>query len=372
MANRVAALTTFATTAPPWSLALLDANFSALFAAANDSSLGWANGVPTDSGSVNNYVVALPYGAPTAYNPGFSVTFIPLNSNTGPSNISVAGLGSVPIVDVFGNPLMAGYLVAGKAAQIQYTGTNFRLLNSSQSGGVSYYYDYDDFIHNSYFNSGPPQVYGTKLLASWGTGNYQAYATSIAGHPGIWQLQTGATNYSILAQPVVGDVVNANNGGPLFLDGTTSLLMRSIVQPNLLSANVDFTFGLWNIHANALATGTHQFLGFVGNLNRNANWLAYANASNTAITSTSTGIALTAGTWYTLEFAYNAATGVVTYYVNNVSVATVSANLPAAATPLYPTFQVLGNSGGTSSYLIDTYEFQANPGTPNRFLYGAI
>lgn len=376
MANRINPLTTFATTSPPWSLALLDANTNAIGAAINDSSLGWMNGIPNDTGSANNYVVTLPYGTPSGYNPGFTVTFIPTFTNTGASNINVNTLGPVPIVDVFGVALAAGLLVAGKAALIQYTGTNFRLLNSSQSGGISYYYDYDDFIvGNTGISAGATQGIGTKLLTAWingggisaplnGTGN------GIAGHPGIWRLSAAATNTAILSAIASTDPVAAAGNSSLYLDGVTNLLMRSILNPNAIGANVEFTFGLWQVHTGLLATGNNAFVGFVGNLNRNANWLAWSNSSNTLVTNTSTGIAYTAGTWYTLEMTYTASSGLLTFFINGASVATISTNLPAATVPLYPTFQVQGNSGGTTNMYLDTFEILANPGTPNRFLYG--
>lgn len=374
MANRVGALTTFATTSPPWSLALLDANTTALGNALNDSSLGWMNGIPNDTGIVNNYAVVLPYGTASGYNPGFTVTFIPTNTNTGASTLAVGGLGPVPIVDVFGNPLMAGFLVAGKAALVQYTGTNFRLLTSGQTGGVSYYYDYDDFVVGyPGISAGTVQGVGTKLLTSWivGGATSAALITSIPGHPGIWRLSAAASNAAVLAAVANGDNVATGGNSPLFLDGQTNILMRSILQPNALGTNVDITFGLWQIHDANLATGNYSFLGFAGNLNRNSNWLAWANSSNANVTSTSTGIALTAGTWYTLEFTYAAATGIMTYFINNTQVATVNTNLPAAATPLFPGFQVVGNAGGSSTLYVDTFEIQVNPGIANRFLYGA-
>lgn len=377
MPNRVAPPTTFASTSPPWSLALLDANFANLTAATNDSSLGWMNGVPNDTGTANNYVVTVPYGAPSAYNPGFSLTFIPSFTNTGASNISINALGPVTITDVFGNPLMAGLLVSGKAALIQYTGTNFRLLTSSQSGGVSYYYDYDDFVvgfPGISVSAGAPNAVGTKLLTSWvppSAGTSAALVTSIAGHPGIWRLSASAANCAILAAVTNLDNVGTGGNSPVFLDGVTNILLRSILQPNALGTNVDITFGLWQAHNFPVATSGYQFLGFLGNLNKNGSWLAYANASNTLVTSTSTGVALTAGTWYTLEFYYVASTGVVTFLINGTQVATVNTNLPTATTPLFPGFQVQGISGAASVLYIDTFEILVNPGPPNRFLYGA-
>lgn len=371
MANRITSYNTFAslTTA---STVNLDQNFTYTASGFEDSSLGWNNLVTVDSGSANNYVVTLPYGAPSNYNVGFLVEFIPANSNTGASNITISPLGSATIVDSFGNMLFAGAIVAGKLCQIVYTGTNFRLLNAYQTGGVPYYYDWDDFISGGAALGSGPSTLTTKLLASWGTGSgSNPYGTVVAGHPGIWQLTAGSGTYSILAVPAATDGGLGGQGGGCALDGSTNLMLRSILQPNVLGTNVDFTFGLWSLHAVGLATGTHVFAGFVGNLNRNADWLAYANSSSSSVTSNSTGVAMTAGTWYTLEFTYTASTGTLTFFVNGAQVTTINTNLPSSTTILYPGFQVLSNSG-SSTYLMDTYEISANPGVASRFLYGPI
>jgi hypothetical protein len=50
--------------------------------------LGYANAILTDTGSTNNYIVACPFGAPTVYNQGTEIYFIPANSNTDPSSVA--------------------------------------------------------------------------------------------------------------------------------------------------------------------------------------------------------------------------------------------------------------------------------------------
>jgi hypothetical protein len=132
MASRIGSLTQFAPLSPPWQLTQLDANFTAGVTAFNDSSLGYSNAISTDTGTANNYIVALPYGSPTGYNQGMLVTFIPANSNSGASTITVSPLGSAPITDLNGNALSAGLLVAGQKAVLVYIGTSFCLTNSTQ------------------------------------------------------------------------------------------------------------------------------------------------------------------------------------------------------------------------------------------------
>lgn len=134
MANRIGTFPTFANLSPPWSLATLDSNFVSVNSLGNDSSLGY-NNVGTDSGTSNSYVITLAFGVPSAYNQGMLVSFTPLNSNTGPSNITVNPLGSVQILSSSGTMLSSGQITAGTTVTMQYVGTAFRLLGSGSGGG---------------------------------------------------------------------------------------------------------------------------------------------------------------------------------------------------------------------------------------------
>jgi hypothetical protein len=127
MANRIGTFPTFANLAPPWSLPTLDANFVSVNTAFNDSSLGFSN-VGIDSGTSGNYVVTLAYGAPSAYNQGMLLSFLPLNANTGSSSVTVNPLGSVSILTPSGNPLPANALAPGVLATMVFSGTAFYLL----------------------------------------------------------------------------------------------------------------------------------------------------------------------------------------------------------------------------------------------------
>jgi hypothetical protein len=132
MANRIAPLNTFAGQSPPWSLANLDQNSSNIQGAINDSSLGFVN-TGADTGTVNNYIVTLPYGSPTAYNPGFSLVLVAAATNTGPSTITVNPLGAVAIGHSDGSALTGGEIVAGQAVNLVYYGTAFRIVAADLS-----------------------------------------------------------------------------------------------------------------------------------------------------------------------------------------------------------------------------------------------
>jgi hypothetical protein len=142
MANRLNAPNQFETLSPPWILSQLDTNFTQNQAAWNDSSLGFVNGIPVDTGTPNAYVVALPLGSPSAYQDGMTVPFIPANTNTGASTMTVSPLGSAAILNPAGLALTGGEISKNAAILLIYKSaapTGFRIvgpcgLNQSQTG----------------------------------------------------------------------------------------------------------------------------------------------------------------------------------------------------------------------------------------------
>lgn len=120
MANRVSSPNLFNGLAPSWSLASLDQNSGFYQTAFNDSSLGWGNGIPIDTGSANNYTIALPFGTASAYQDGMNVEWIPANTNTGASTLTVTPLGSVSILTPAGNALQGGELAQNRPVRTTY------------------------------------------------------------------------------------------------------------------------------------------------------------------------------------------------------------------------------------------------------------
>lgn len=116
--------------------------FTALKVGINDSANGFVNYI-ADTGVVNSVVLTLA-SPPIAYQPGMTVSFVAAVTNTGASLINVNSLGTVNIVDVQGNPLKAGALIAGQISTLIYNGTAFMLtyrypylLNAPFSGNVN-------------------------------------------------------------------------------------------------------------------------------------------------------------------------------------------------------------------------------------------
>lgn len=138
MANRVGALKVFGSETTD-SVGSIDTNNNTISAALNDASLGYVNGIATDTGSVNNYILTCPFGSPTGYNQGMMVAWIPGNTNTGPSTITVNPQPSAPLVDAGGNALAGGAIQAGVQAAAIYNGGSFRLLTvPGAAGGLLY------------------------------------------------------------------------------------------------------------------------------------------------------------------------------------------------------------------------------------------
>jgi len=136
MANRCTPATQQETLAPPWLLSTFDTNWNNPVTSLNDSSLGYSN-YAADTGVANAYSVALPIGSPSAYNQGMLVNFLPANTNTGASSLTVSPLGAKTIVTLGGAALVAGAIVANVACTVFFDGTNFRLVDTG-AGPVVY------------------------------------------------------------------------------------------------------------------------------------------------------------------------------------------------------------------------------------------
>lgn len=137
MANRATPFTFIETLSGNISAATyFDNNINAAFSALNDASLGYCNAQASDTGGVNSYIVASPFGQASAYNPGMLVAFIPANTNTSSSVISVDGLTAQTILDASGNSLGSspGAIQAGQLTVLIYISGAFRLIYPAQRG----------------------------------------------------------------------------------------------------------------------------------------------------------------------------------------------------------------------------------------------
>ena len=136
-------------------ISVLDSKFAEIFTGYNDSSIGY-NSYVADTGVANAYVLTLP-AAPSAYVSGMTVSWLPLNTNTGVSTVNVNSLGAVSLLNLAGQAVSPGDIVGGSNAQVitmVYTGTNFQIISPIASNvrgsGVSNFANakviFDDFF----------------------------------------------------------------------------------------------------------------------------------------------------------------------------------------------------------------------------------
>jgi hypothetical protein len=121
------ALTTFAVQTPPWSLAQLDANFTAIAAVINS-----ANNYSTylaDTGGVNALTVSFSAGVVVTLAAGLMVAVKPANANTGACTLNVNGTGVKNIKKTDNTDPIAGEITTTGVFVFYYDGTNYVLLN---------------------------------------------------------------------------------------------------------------------------------------------------------------------------------------------------------------------------------------------------
>ena len=72
----------------------------------------------------------------TSYVAGMTLSFVPVNTNSGAVTLDLDGLGAKNVFVGSATALSSGDLVAGRIAQIQYDGTRFQLYQSSIADGA--------------------------------------------------------------------------------------------------------------------------------------------------------------------------------------------------------------------------------------------
>jgi len=177
----------------------MDGYFNSINGALNDSSLGFIS-TGTDTGTVNNYnIPTLAIGTFSGYNQGSSVILVPANTNTGASTLTIGLLGSTPIVDMFGNPLTAGALLAGVAYPLMYSGASFRLVRST--GRITY-------------SASNTPVNGTfNVITTWGVFSGSAPIVSLASNTFTFNANCFAVLNGTASSPNTFAICNTNRTG---------------------------------------------------------------------------------------------------------------------------------------------------------------
>lgn len=136
MAGSVVLTNTFADLSGDQQASTLDTNFGELVSGVN--ALGTFNNYLVDSGSVNALAVTVSSPQTVSYSAGLFLQVTVANTNTGACTINVNSLGAISIINQSGSALVAGQLIAGAIALLQYNGSSFLLLNSSASRSGSF------------------------------------------------------------------------------------------------------------------------------------------------------------------------------------------------------------------------------------------
>jgi hypothetical protein len=346
MANRLGAPNTFAGLPPTWSLVNLDANSNAVQSFANDSSLGYVNGVPVDTGAANAYVISLPFGTPSAYNQGMTVTFKAVNANTGASTLTVSPLTAVSLVNILGGPLAAGDILANSVLSCTYNGTAFVVMSPIMSnilavgsGNLSNQRVLsDDFTGG---NSGAPlssiYVPGPLGWVIGGTvgGFFQftnAFATAAFQAFGVLQ---GSTNASAGATLSLSLGSLWSGLGPLEMD------WRLICNTPTSANNFIFQCGL----SDPALSGVNQ-IAFVVNFTASA--ILFGRTFASSVASNTTSVAFPGAVFMRLRMVVNSAWSSVSFYLNGTLIGSaITTNIPTGVA-LVP-FVNLTNTSGSAS-----------------------
>ena len=269
-------------------------------------------------GGASNTVVSVGPGttgqvfqsAGNASNPAYSTSTYPLTNALGDIvyGTSANVLGKLVLPTTIGSRLI-------------YDGTNL------------YWYDplKDLYMEDDFFgmlSSGNPTS-----ATGWEANNNGTGATATiqnnptiadATHPGTVTLTTGtvATNYS-------GLIASQNNNQGGILLGGGELNQYWIINVPVLSNGTDrFSVLAGLMMFNSTPTiNSGVWFGYIDNVNGGAFTINTAN-NGSVTTTNSTAAAVIANTWYKLHINVNAAGTLVTFFVNGVSVGTVSTNIP--------------------------------------------
>lgn len=325
----------------------LDTSFGAVFTSGfNDSSLGWMN-YAADIGSANNYAVTLP-SAPSAYNAGMCVSFLPSNSNTGPSVINVNSLGTQSIRDQGGNILVGGSIVAGVVCTVIFNGTNFMLVNPG--------------IQSSAVNGIEPGMYNGAFIREDFNAGTSLWSTSATGAGAVFISVTSFSPAGLWTNGGCG-VVGGSTGSTT--SGTSGAFLPGGVYPAFGACNIECRFYL-----NQLPTSGQNFIALVGLVDvittpsqavllgvvgsqSLTQWTGQCVSGSTFSVS---GGAVTANAYHKLSIQINSTWTSVNFIVDGTSIGTLTSGIPGASSVIFPGMYILKIGGTTNvQFYADTY-----------------
>jgi hypothetical protein len=242
----------------------------------------------------------------TAYAAGMTLSFVVVNTNTGPVTIDVSGLGAKEITFSGSTPLIAGQMTAGAIVTIQYDGTRFQLMNSS--GALA--------ITASSINGGQIAGFRNKIINGAFRIAQRGTSSNTAGYSSLdrWFLSGTGVVCTLSQQTATVAGVSANVMQYAGVAGNTAGSIRQRIESvncyDLVGKSVTIGFYVYQNTGSAYSFQTG---------------LSYADAADnfsavTAITSNTTSIPN--ATWTYVSFATsalpaNAANGLQLQFFNN-------------------------------------------------------
>ncbi len=241
----------------------------------------------------------------------------------------------------------------GTADYVLKTNGSGTLSWTAQSGGgfnpANGVQLFEDFISGGSSTSGSASAIFGALGWGWlGNGDVNYQTTNIASHPGVITLGTtsGTTNYSTIA--VGGQTATGSYGGngAWLIDSTDSFTMHWWVRfPNLSTAAQRYAsyIGFCIGDTSEPASGIY----FTYSEATSANWIIKTGNSGVYSTTT-TSTAVASNTWVKLTITLSS--GTAEYFVDGVSVGTLSTNLPTGVLAIRAGIR---KTAGTTARTID-------------------
>lgn len=170
--------------------------------------------IGTDTGTANNYVIALS-PAITAYNEGLRVRFYASNSNTGASTITVNAVTPAVPLQWAGKDLVADTVRSGVLVEADYDGNAFQIVNVPEVLPVQYGGAPDSYL-NTLVNSGfEVAQFGTSVSLNNSSGyaldNWTALSGTYAATVSRVSAVNASTRYALRAQRDAGQTGTTGN-----------------------------------------------------------------------------------------------------------------------------------------------------------------
>lgn len=198
----------------------------------------------------------------------------------------------------------------------------------------------DDFIMVAVTSSGWNSVISGTVAAN-------TVALGEAGHPGIINSSTGTDSTGRAGM---------FTGVAAILLGSGATVWEAIVRfPNLSTSSDEYIarIGLSDGTAGDAVDGVY----FEYDRATNGDFWVIKTASNSSRTTTVTTTAVAGTTWYHLKCEINAAATSATYYINGVSVGTISSNFPTTSGRVTGASWNIIKSAGTTARTMDCDAF---------------